>query len=111
VLTDEEENNTTLDGITRSLNYMLPNERTWDTLRTSSRKQPICRYHQGMIRQVLQYTMKTVVQIPGMRLPYTCYPPIVSNIDRWLTDGIETTPPRLTPIKEGKVINDIVYAV
>jgi hypothetical protein len=32
-------------------------------------------------------------------------------VDRRLTDGIETVPPWLIPIKEGKVINDIVYAV
>jgi hypothetical protein len=55
--------------------------------------------------------MKTVVQIPGMRLYDTSYPPIVSNKDRRLTDGIEATPPWLIPVKEGKVINDIVYAV
>jgi hypothetical protein len=55
--------------------------------------------------------MKTVVRIPGMQIPYTSHPPIVSNVDRRLTDSVETAPPWLTPIKEGKVINDIVYAV
>ena len=119
VLADEEENNTTsLDRITRSLNYRLPNELTWETelyaphifpqtghLQIPSENDP------PVAVRLLQHTMKTVVQIPRMQLAYTAYPPIVSNTDRRLTDGIETTPPWLTPTKEGKLINDIVYAV
>jgi hypothetical protein len=119
VLADEEENNTALlDGIIGSLNYRLPNERTWETelyaphiFPQTSHLQILSRNDLPVAVRLLQHTMKTVVRIPGMRLPYTSYPPIVSKVDRRLTDGIETAPPWLTPTKEGKVINDIVYAV
>ena len=119
VLADEEENNTaSLDGITRSLNYRLPNERTWETelyaphiFPQTGHLQILSGNDPPVAVRLLQHTMKTIVPIPGMRPPYTSYPPIVSNMDRRLTDGIETAPPWLTPVKEGKVINDIVYAV
>jgi len=119
VLADEEENNaTSLDGIIRSLNHRLPNERTWETELYASHIFPQTSHLQilsgddpPVAVRLLQHTMKTVMQIPEMPLPYTCYPPIVSKADRRLTHGIETTPPWLIPIKEGKVINDIVYAV
>ena len=119
VLADEEETNTTsLDDITRSLNYRLPNERTWETelyapyiFPQTGHLQILSRDDPPLGVRLLQYTMKTVVRTPGMPHPCTAYPPIVSNVDRRLTDGIETAPPWLTPVKEGKVINDIVYAV
>jgi hypothetical protein len=119
VLADEEENDTTLlDGIIKSLNYRLSNERTWETelyaphiFPQTHPSQILSKNDPPVAVRLLQHTMKTVVRIPEMRLPYTSYPPIVSNVDKRLTDGIETAPPWLIPIKEGKVINDIVYAV
>jgi hypothetical protein len=55
--------------------------------------------------RLLEHPMKIIVRIPGILLPYTAYPPIVSNIDRRLTDGAGASPPRLSPIKQGKVID------
>jgi hypothetical protein len=119
VLADEDETNATfLDGIIRSLNHRLPNERTWETElyapyifpQTGHPQIPEEDNSPAAVR-LLQHTMKTVVREPGMQIPYTSHPPIVSNVDRRLTDRVETAPPWLTPIKEGKVINDIVYAV
>jgi hypothetical protein len=119
VLADEEENNTSsLDWITHSLNYRLPNERTWEVelytphiFPQTGHSQILSGNDPPVAVRLLQHTMKTIVRMPGMGHLYTSYPPIVSNMDRRLTDGIETAPPWLTPIKEGKVINDIVYAV
>jgi hypothetical protein len=119
VLADEEEDNTaSLDGIIRSLNYRLPNERTWEAelytlhifLQTGHLQIPSGDDPPVAVR-LLQHPMKVVVQLPGMPAPYTCYPPIVSDVDRRLTDGIGTATPWLGSIQEGKVINDIVYAV
>lgn len=43
---------------------------------------------------------------------YASFPPTVSAVDRRLTqDIVDTPPPWIIPIKEGKVVNDIVYAV
>jgi hypothetical protein len=61
--------------------------------------------------RLLQHPIKIIVGIPGILLPYTAYPPIVSNVDRRLTDGAGASPPRPSPIKQGKVIDDIFYAV
>ena len=55
--------------------------------------------------------MKTLVRIPEEMLLYSCFPPIVSKVDKRISDGIETAPEWLNPIKEGNVINDIVYTV
>jgi hypothetical protein len=119
VLADEEESNTTLlDLIIDSLGHRLPNERTWETELYAPHIFPQTSHLQipsandpPVVLRLIQHTMKTVIPISGMRLPYTSYPPIISNADRRLTDGLEITPPWLTPIKEGKVINDITYAV
>ena len=119
VFADEEENNATLlDGITHSLNYRLPNERTWETelyaphiFPQTGHLQILSGNDPPVAVRLLQHTMKTVMKIPGTQLLYTSYPPIVCNVDRRLTDDIGTSPPWLTPVKEGKVINDIAYAV
>ena len=119
VLADEEENNTTsLDKIILRLHRRLSNEITWETelynqyfFLQTSHLEILSGDDPPVAERLLQHIMKTVAKIPKEELLYTCFPPIVSKMDKRISDGIETAPEWLNPIKEGVVINDIVYAV
>lgn len=63
--------------------------------------------------RLFQYLMKTILRLPGSFLPHCAsLPPIVSAVDRRLAQESSNDPPLwIIPIKEGKVVNDIVYAM
>lgn len=121
MLEDEDEGSAgTLDRVIRSLKHRIPNERTWEAELYYPHFCPqTCETPVGSASdpptaiRLLQHPMKTILRVPDMSSPYyASFPPIVSAVDRRLTeDNANTPPPWIIPIKEGKVVNDIVYAV